>query len=289
MATPAQIKAFLNDPTTGALVYKRDWAGSCQALMYQLCKKFGTAPVIYQSAALARAASKIVGTNPALALPGDFHHFDLNVADHISLSLGGSLGLMGSGYCPSNFALHAGTMTVEDYCKATGAKYLGFSRTDGANDLPLEVPMTNTRTVKATDAKRRTTPTIPPTVAPSNVVVGNELPANSTQTVKGYRTDLDPMKLIPWFNVGDLYSRADTFTNSSIAGLPNLDPVVTPPPTTTPPPSQAATIEDVTKLISEAKAEILAALPKPAPVQLATGEAEKIAAAVDALQKTAGH
>lgn len=86
-----------------------------------------------------------------------------------------------------------------------------------------EQTMTN-RTVGPINAKRRTTPTVTATNAVADLLV-----TGSTVVVAGYKTDLDPTKLIggtnKWFLVDKLYSHASTFTDSSIVGLTNLDPV----------------------------------------------------------------
>jgi hypothetical protein len=140
MATEAQIKAWLVDPKAGSLVYKRNWNQYCQALMYQLCKRFGMAPVVYPTANAARAASKIVGTDPAKAPAGAFHYWTIGSAGHVAYGLGGTRVLMGSKHVVTKWATNVGVTTVAAYSKASGAKYVGWALTNGKNDAAFTVP-----------------------------------------------------------------------------------------------------------------------------------------------------
>lgn len=225
MATEAQIKAWV-------AASPRDWNQKCQALMYQVCLNLGTAPVVYSSAAAARAASTIVGTNPADALPGDFHQFDIGTYDHVALSLGGSRCLMGSAHVAEKWGVNAGVTTVEAYCRATGARYLGFSRSNGRNDVTIDAPppvvlAPNQRRVANTNARLRAAPST------ASAQIGL-LTAGTVQTVESWRNG-DPVGSVrPWFKIGAGYASASLFVDSGTHDLPQLadwpEPVVVPEP-----------------------------------------------------------
>lgn len=128
----------------------------------------------------------------------------------------------------------------------------------------------NTRTVKATNANRRTTPSVPVPPAPDNLDPTN-LTFNTSYPVIGYRTDLNPGHIIngsnKWFLVAkdgkELYSHASTFTDQSTTGITSLDPVV---PPVVPGYPTAAAIAAATALLLEPKFlelnEKIDALPK---------------------------
>lgn len=135
-ATESQIRAWLNDPASGPSVYRRNWDQLCQALMWQVCNRFGNASRAYASANTARAASRINGTNPKDAPAGAFHYWEIGIYGHVALSLGGSRCLMGSRHV-EQWARNVGVTTVEAYTRATGARYTGWSRTNGVNTIQV--------------------------------------------------------------------------------------------------------------------------------------------------------
>jgi GH25 family lysozyme M1 (1,4-beta-N-acetylmuramidase) len=138
MATLGQIKAWLNDPASGSQVYRRNWDQKCQALMWQLCAKFGTAPTVYTSANSARTASTIVSTNAAAAPPGAFHYWTIGEFGHVGISLGNGYALMGTTKITDKWATNVGVNSVSGYTASTGAVYKGWSSTNGRNDVVID-------------------------------------------------------------------------------------------------------------------------------------------------------
>ena len=136
MATEAQLKSWLAG-------YPRNWNGLCQALMWQAADKFGSpaTPALYGSANIAYRASRIASTNPHSAPAGAIHYWNIGRFGHVALSLGGARVLMGSSHVQESWGTNVGVTTVDAYNKATGAGYLGWSRTNGANTIPVAVPV----------------------------------------------------------------------------------------------------------------------------------------------------
>lgn len=132
MATPSQIRAWIAG-------YNRNFDQLCQALMWQVCAKFGSAPVVYPSAIAAARASQIVGTNPLDAQPGDFHYWAGGYG-HVALELGAGRVFMGSTKVDERWGINAGITTVAAYNARTGLRYLGFARSNGRNDLAIQEP-----------------------------------------------------------------------------------------------------------------------------------------------------
>jgi murein DD-endopeptidase MepM/ murein hydrolase activator NlpD len=146
----------------------------------------------------------------------------------------------------------------------------------------------NTRTVGATNSKRRTGPTIPKTGEPDNLYP-DLLTFNTPMLVTGYRTDLDPTHFIisetcpapgsnKWFLVDDaedggnvLWSHSSTFTDPSVNGITSLDPVI--------PPSSSSSVTKADLLATEKKIlDAIAAIPKPpTEVSIATEVIKQIA------------
>lgn len=144
--TAAAIKKKLGTST-------RDWDQKCQALCWNIANWFGHAPVAYGSANQAYHASHIVSKNPALAPAGSWHYWDIGQYGHVAFGLGGSRVLMASSHIDSAWATHAGTTTVGRYNARTGARYLGWSNTNGANDAAVKAP-TKTQTRDQLNVKK---------------------------------------------------------------------------------------------------------------------------------------
>lgn len=139
MTTPAQIRAWLNDPSSGPDVYRRNWNGKCQALMWQICHRFGVAPVVYASADKARFATLVKGTNASEAPVGAFHYWKLGTYGHVALGLGGELVLMASTHVDEVWATAAGVVTVSRYnSRVAGETYVGWGLVNGANDVHID-------------------------------------------------------------------------------------------------------------------------------------------------------
>lgn len=138
-ATEAQLKAALNDPNSdapGDRVYNRNWDQLCQAYVYQLCRLFGSAPVVYSSADLARAASGWLNPDASAAPAGAIHYWKQN---HVGISLGGERVTMGSKHVTEKWTPNgtAGVTTVSAYNRATGLTYAGWSAKNGANSISI--------------------------------------------------------------------------------------------------------------------------------------------------------
>lgn len=122
----------------------RNWNQWCQQLMwncvyavmgYTRDSQMGT----YPRADLARDASHIESTDPTKAPAGAMHWFTYPIPDgHVGMSLGGSRVLMTGteealGVGGVLLGKNYGVTTVEAYVKAKGNRYLGWSKTNGAN------------------------------------------------------------------------------------------------------------------------------------------------------------
>jgi hypothetical protein len=132
MATEKELKAW-------ARGYNRDMDQLCQALMWQLCNRFGTAPVVYGSADDAWRASTIRGRDLTDAPAGAFGYWAIGKYGHVAYCLGDDRWLMASSHVTERWGNNTGVVTSRNYERMTGAKPRGWSTTNGANDLPLEV------------------------------------------------------------------------------------------------------------------------------------------------------
>lgn len=154
--TPDEIRAWLNDPGAGPEVFGRNWDQLCQALMWQVCRRFGSVATTYASANTACEASRIVSTDPATAEPGSFHYWAIGRHGHVALELGGGTVLMGSRHVTA-WAKNAGTTTVDAYTRATGARYLGWAASNGRNTVTVDTGVSAASVVMA-EVKEGTLP-----------------------------------------------------------------------------------------------------------------------------------
>lgn len=133
MATEAELRAYANNG--------RDWAGLCQALMWNYCDQFGSAPVAYASAFDAFYASNLESTDVFSAPPGAFVYYDVAPPyGHVSVTVDNDREGMASTNVSEDWAANgtAGEVDVGDYMARTGAYPLGWSYTNGANDFHFE-------------------------------------------------------------------------------------------------------------------------------------------------------
>lgn len=118
----------------------RDWDDWCQAFVWNLCNTYGKAPVIYPTATAAQNASNIVSRNPEDAPAGTFHYWQPYgiPAGHVAIGLGnGQCAMAVDNYLLDEvWGLNVGKVDVADYTARTGAHYVGWSYTNGANDVP---------------------------------------------------------------------------------------------------------------------------------------------------------
>lgn len=132
-ATESKLKEFFHSTS-------RDWDQYCQAGAWNACHQFGSAPVAYASANTARAASKIVGTDPSKAVAGDWHFYAIGTYGHVSGALGGGRTWMCSQHVDVKWGTNVGSTTVDRYVARTGARYLGYAHSDGKNDFSFAAP-----------------------------------------------------------------------------------------------------------------------------------------------------
>lgn len=148
MTSLAAIRAWLNDPASGPEVYRRNWNGKCQALVWQICHRFGTAPVIYESADYARYATAIRGTVARDAPVGAVHFWKLGTYGHVALGLGGERVLMASTHVDEVWGTAVGVVNISDYnTRVAGETYIGWGVSDGANHVTLDTIATASTTI----------------------------------------------------------------------------------------------------------------------------------------------
>lgn len=146
-ATEAQIRAWLGDPASGPDVFGRPWKNKCQALVYQVCARFGTAPTVYSTATNARLASDIVSTDAAASEPGSVHYWDYwaTIAGehrnfgHVGVDTrGAGVGLMSTGR-GEQWADGAALIDFRDWTSsmAGAVAYRGWARTNGDNAVDI--------------------------------------------------------------------------------------------------------------------------------------------------------
>lgn len=135
MTTANEIKTWLS-------TYNRNWNGLCQALVWQVTNKFGSASVVYSSALNAYHASGIISLKENTAPAGAIHYWDIGTYGHVAIELGSGRVLMGSSHVSESWGVNVGVTSVYAYSKATGAKYLGWARTNGRNSVDITQPAT---------------------------------------------------------------------------------------------------------------------------------------------------
>ncbi|XXF75368.1 hypothetical protein P2318_20105 [Myxococcaceae bacterium GXIMD 01537] len=103
------------------------WDQWCGSLMW----RFGQLPEssARESAILAYRASSIVSTNPATALTGAFHWWDIGAYGHVGADLngGGRTVFMATRNLSESWGNAIGVNSVSGYSSMTGARYLGWS------------------------------------------------------------------------------------------------------------------------------------------------------------------
>lgn len=119
--------------------YRRDWDQLCQALMWQLCNRFGsiasTPPSAIEAYQMERNAGRIVqGTPPA----GTFVYWDIGSYGHVGFVMNDGRVLMATSHLAAEWVdTDAGWNTLDAYSAATGATYLGYSWRNGGNVCPF--------------------------------------------------------------------------------------------------------------------------------------------------------
>lgn len=130
MATESDMAAYANNG--------RDWDQLCQALVWNWCDQFGSAPVTYASALDAYYASPIESGDAYSAPPGAHVYYDIGAYGHVSTTVDDGQG-MASSHVVEFWGINAGrAASVAAYVGATGATPLGWSWSNGANSFPYE-------------------------------------------------------------------------------------------------------------------------------------------------------
>lgn len=237
-ATEAQIKAVLAKST-------RDWDQECQALAWNICNWFGTAPKSYLSANEAYHASKIVSKDPTKAPTGSFHYWNIGVYGHVAIGLGGERVLMASAHIAHSWGTHVGDQLVSKYNAITGAQYLGWSLTNGANDFTLDPPKPAVVKLKPTQRKARAVTNSRDLPTTKSKVISNiqkDRVGNFQAWTHGEKITQDTISTDVWFQgTSGNWFWAGGFTDHGTTGLkqianPTPKPAVAVPVKATPAP-----------------------------------------------------
>lgn len=116
------------------------WRNWCQRLMWNISDLVGAVETTYGSATAAYSASQIESLDPTEAPPGAAHYWREPVPDgHVGFDLdgGGTRVLMATSFADDWWGNGAGVVSVGGYNRRTGSTYLGWSRRNGANALPI--------------------------------------------------------------------------------------------------------------------------------------------------------
>lgn len=130
MTTEAEIKEWLSG-------YPRAWNQLCQALMWQMCNRFGhietTPPSAITAYGIEYDAGRISHTSPP---DGVFVYFDIGADGHVGFTMNDGRVLMASSHLIEEWVTSdAGYSTLDKYVKDTGATYLGWSKLNGGNSM----------------------------------------------------------------------------------------------------------------------------------------------------------
>lgn len=132
MPTEAEIRTWIGG-------YPREWEGLCQALMWQLCDRFGRTVSTPGSALDAYRveadAGRIRGGTPP---PGTFVYWDIGAYGHVGFMLNGGRIFMASTHTFEEWTNDdAGPQYLDAYDAETGAIYLGWSDQNAGNVCPF--------------------------------------------------------------------------------------------------------------------------------------------------------
>jgi hypothetical protein len=118
--------------------YPRAWDQLCQALMWQMCNKFGAvAPWTNASAIDAYQVEYEAGRISHYSAPvGAFVYFDIGKDGHVGFMMNDGRVFMATSHLAEEWTVSdAGWNTLEAYIEATGATYLGWSYLNGGNTM----------------------------------------------------------------------------------------------------------------------------------------------------------
>lgn len=132
MTTEAEIKSWIATQV-------RNYNGLCQALMWQLARRFGSVQSTPHSAIAAYQAEKNAGRiRGGTPPPGAFVYWDIGDDGHVGFMLNGGRIFMGSRNVDQQWSdTNTGPQGLSDYNEITGATYLGWSYQNGGNSVPF--------------------------------------------------------------------------------------------------------------------------------------------------------
>lgn len=119
------------------------WRGYCQSLMYRMCEWLGKAPnPVPSNANHAYADAKTHYLDWKKAPIGVFHYWAIGADGHVGLDLkgGGSWVFMASNHITTKWGNAIGCASVDQYNKASKAKYLGWSYVNGKTGYVVKPP-----------------------------------------------------------------------------------------------------------------------------------------------------
>lgn len=118
----------------------RNWDQLCQAMVYGAARFTHGAVRPYPSAIDAYHHSAIESKTASKAPAGAVHYWAIGKYGHVGVALGGGRVAMGSKYIDTSWGINVGVTTVSKYTLRTGARYLGWARTNGVNRINIEAP-----------------------------------------------------------------------------------------------------------------------------------------------------
>jgi len=131
----------------------RNWDQLCQAAVVNASIWSGGFERTYASANDAYHASKIVSKTASKAPLGAVHYWAIGKYGHVAGALGGGRVFMASKFVDTFWGTNVGTTTVDRYTKRTGAKYLGWSYTNGTNKVLFTKPKAPVASINTLDEK----------------------------------------------------------------------------------------------------------------------------------------
>jgi hypothetical protein len=118
----------------------RNWDQLCQAAVVNASIWSGGFVRAYASANDAYHASRIVSKDANKAPLGAVHYWAIGKYGHVAGALGGGRVFMASKFVDTKWGTNVGTTTVDRYTKRTGARYLGWSSSNGVNHVLFTKP-----------------------------------------------------------------------------------------------------------------------------------------------------
>lgn len=130
------------------------WAGWCAALMIRTGDHPGWA--VRESAIIAYRSSRIISKDHNTAPSGAYHWWDIGVDGHVAMATTRGMSLMASNHVTDRWGDAIGTISIVEYNRRSGARYLGWSYDYAGSELrgikkgplppsaPNKLPLTDT-------------------------------------------------------------------------------------------------------------------------------------------------